>query len=106
MTPISDARAAALTCAFVHWFGLTNMQARFLVELYARGGEPISPAALSQAAASAPGAVAMNVSLLRRAFDPEAIDYAPGAGYSLTAEGLAECGRALAHLRAELPEAA
>lgn len=93
---------ATLRAAFRSWFGLPPAEADLLVALYVAKGEPVHPSDLVKAAEIAPMSFYTRMSCLRQAFEPEAIDNIPRAGYSLTEVGLAECKSALSQMAGEL----
>jgi|ERR1700761_9723177 DNA-binding response OmpR family regulator len=104
---MSDAGAdAAVRAAFAHWFGIERGSCAVLCALYRAAEAPLSASALAAAAASTPGAVVNHhIHRLRQALEAEAIDFQPAAGYSLTAEGMAECRAAIRQIGEDLRRA-
>ena len=87
------------------WFGLTDYEAMWLGFLYYRGAEWASVSELQMRFTVSAPQVRVQISRLRAALEPEAIDSAPGLGYRLTDVGLGECRGALWKMGEELSRA-
>lgn len=84
------------------WFGLTDYEATWLSHLYGEGAAWSSVASLRDRFHVSKAQVRVQISRLRTALEPEAIDSAPGLGYRLTDAGLGECRGALWAMGEEL----
>ena len=98
---MNDAHSAA----WRWWFGLTEYEARWLSLLFERAGEWTSVAHLAGTFGVSSSQVRVQISRLRQALEPEAIDTNPGLGYRLTDLGLGECRGAAWTMSEELKRA-